>query len=231
MSVSFLYTSGHPARPIRKPYIRRTNNDAGFIHKTLSNLPSEPLHKNKSLQSLQKQLTQSNRLWTVIKQIDFSSPPFDSPIIIQEILGLASVLRENIELTVKLTNKPDLASSDLENEMIIGQIIDYYSLPALHPHQIKFSSTSISQQVSSNNRFQTKNPITNYFDLLSSPDNEFTNMEIDQSQTTLQATLNHQHTGMKWDNDAGISELTEDLFAHMTSSKQQNEINSESDID
>ncbi len=175
-----------------------------------------------AIQYIQKQLTQSTHLWSLFNQIDFSSPPICSTTILQELLGLASVLEEGIELNATLINEADLNSVTPEAASIIGPLIKYYTLPELHPKQVKFSPSSLSEQLLSTDKFKKHTTIPNYFDILSSPDEDMNMMEIDQpSQTSLHTTLALQNAAMKWDNDAGNSALTEDLFTHMMTLKQK----------
>jgi len=97
---------------------------------------------------------------------------------------------------------------------------DFYSLPALHPKQIKFAKKTLSQQI-----LQTDAtiphilPVNPFHILLDKGDQEDT-MDIDDTSTNnIEPT--YKKMIVTWSADSGISALTGDIFTHMESQKQK----------
>jgi len=96
---------------------------------------------------------------------------------------------------------------------------DFYSLPALHPKQIKFAKKTLSQQILQTNATTPHIlPVNPFHILLDKGDQEDT-MDIDDTSTNIDPT--YKKMIVTWSADSGISALTGDIFTHMESQKQK----------
>ena len=93
-----------------------------------------------------KQFAQSLRLWSIINQFN---PTSKNPLKLHEILAIALILEERIELATHhaavLTNT--LLPATRFISLIIGEKLSFYSQPELHPKQVKFSLQSLTNNL------------------------------------------------------------------------------------
>jgi len=105
-----------------------------------------------------------------------------------------------------------------------ARTIEFLLQPELLWCQIKFSSTSLSQQLFNPNRNINKNKFfSNSFSLLTpNIDSDENIMDIDDQMTPTKQTP-PQKILASWTTNAGISELSEELFVHLNQKKQLDE--------
>ena len=123
-------------------------------------------HTHKIHSSLKKLVIQSEQLWSIINQFDPDYRNSIAPDLLHHIIELAFILEEHIQNTITIERPfkgPDSSQHPDNLDNVIGKMTAFYSLPALHPKQVRHSTNSLTSQLAANRRKIPQNNTKNNF--------------------------------------------------------------------
>ena len=103
----------------------------------------------------------------------------------------------------------------MSHDGVIARLIQFYSLPELHPRQVKHTRESVTTQVFSTSRLPKTPRPTNYFNNLYVEND----LEVNIMDRDSDSTDNQKPTITPWATDARVDEISHDLFSQIQKAK------------
>jgi hypothetical protein len=183
--------------------------------------PTQSLHRHTLshsffLSSLMKQYTQSFRLWSILVAASPTKADY-----LHEALSLAFILEGHIYQSLHLYSSFDKNLTQGEIPSFVSHLIRFYNQPEISHCQVTFSTNNLTKQF----RYRQSQPNlpiynSNFFDVLSSDiDSDFNLMDIDTSSSQSPSSSPKQQVIALWTTDAGVSELSDDIFSSLQQKK------------
>lgn len=139
---------GVTAFPLPRPgYVRSCHTEWQRFCRATHTKAHHIKSRKKLFKESKKYIHQGSRLWSIIDHLDLSSPDLHPESVLPQIFALASVIEENTEHLIGLLPHQTLSDRKHSNDCIIGNLIDFYSLPELSHQQLTFSSNSLPKQL------------------------------------------------------------------------------------
>jgi hypothetical protein len=171
-------------------------------------------------------------LWSAINRFN---PKSDNTYILHELVSLAFVLEERLQLAYHQSSLLSYPIDSSHIPSVIGQLIQFYSQPEINSRSISFTDQSLTLQLFDKSRFHRKEPSScNPFDPLAEADSQDDTMEIDLSPDT-SASPSSTPVSLKktvtWSTDSGIADLSANLFTHLKDTQDKAADNGELEPD
>lgn len=138
------------------------------------------------------------------------------------------MLKEHTNHTINKANHLASVPSNLLTSIItgvIGEMINFYSLPEIHPKQICYSTDSLTTQLAAKRLLrQIKKKKTNYFSPLFDPsESDLSMMDLDKpfdsntedAESLSYTVVDPPRLSEPWTADSNICALSEDIFPQM----------------